>query len=305
MTPDEFTNDEIFLNVSEDHILYVHDWGKQDAKTVYVYLHGGPGSGCGDNDKNLFNPHTMRVIFFDQRGCGKSTPYGSLKDNTTQDLMSDVSKIADHLGIEKFVLVGRSWGACLALAYTIAEPTRVTAIVTGGVFTGNSSEIAFLEEGQFRDFFPDAWDKFLAKTPKAYQTAPAKYHMKRMLGPDVAAARESAYAYSELELSVLRLDDRTTTLDPSTFDPVPVTIEVHYMTNLCFMEDNFVMDNAHKIAVPVWIVQGRYDAICKPASAYELHKRLPHSKLLWTMAGHSKNDRANFDVTKTIIESLA
>lgn len=305
MTPDEFTNEEVLLNVSEDHILYVHDWGNKDAEATYIYLHGGPGDGCNDGHKRLFDPGTMRVIFIDQRGSGKSTPYGSLKDNTTEHLVYDITKVADHLQLEKFVLVGRSWGCSLALAYAIRNPERVSAIVTGGVFTGNSTDTAFFEEGKFREFYPEAWETFIARTPESHQENPAAYHRARILGADQAAARESAYAYSELELSLLRLDDRHSPQDLDTFDPAAITIEVQYMANNCFMEDNYILQNAGKLVMPVWLVQGRYDVVCPPSAAYELYKKLPNGHLRWTTAGHSNSDRANFDVTKTIIESLA
>lgn len=305
MTPDQFTNQETYLNVSEDHILYVQDWGNKAAKTTYIFLHGGPGSGCNGNEKNLFNPDTMRVLFFDQRGCGKSTPYGSLKNNTTADLIGDITKIADHFEIETFVLVGRSWGSCLALAYALDQPSRVSAIVTGGVYTGNKRDNDFFNNGGWREFFPDVWDTLLARTPEEHYADPVAYHAARMLSNDAQAARESAYVYSELEGSLLRLDDRHSSYDTETFDPVPSTILVHYTENQCFMDDNLIFDNAEKLTMPVWVVQGRYDAVCRPASAYELHKKLPNSHLTWTIAGHSKSDRGNFDVTKTIIESLA
>lgn len=305
MIPDTHTIQEVQLPVGDGHELYVQLWGKKSAHTTFIYLHGGPGSGCHDGHKAYFDPAKHQVIFFDQRGCGKSMPYGSLQNNTTEDLVRDISKVADHFGIEKFVLVGRSWGSCLALAYALVNPTKVSAMVIGGIFTGSQSEIDFIEQGEFKAFFPEAWEAFLARTPEKFRNNPAKYHQKRMFEGNEKAALESAYAFAELEGSLVRLDDRHAEQDKTTFDPVSTRIEIHYTANRCFMEDEYIFTNASKLNMPVKIIQGRYDAVCKPAAAHRLHSALPNSQLTWTIAGHSSSDRANFDVTKALIETMS
>ena len=305
MTPDSYTLEETTIPVSDGHNLYAQSWGNKDAQTTYIFLHGGPGSGCSDGHKKYFDPETQRVIFFDQRGCGRSTPYGSLEANTTANLMQDISVIADYFAVSDFVFVGGSWGSCLALAYALENPDRVSAMILRGIFTGSQSEIDFLDQGQFQAFFPDVWEKFANRTPEEYRDNPAAYHQPRVLGTDQDAIAESSLAYAELEGSLVSLDDRFTAPNPEDFDPASTRIEVSYMANRCFMEDNFIFNNAHKLSMPVWLVQGRYDAICAPVNAHKLHSLLPNSKLIWTIAGHSGSDRCNFDVTKALVEALA
>ena len=304
MTPDEYTISELFLEVGDGHTLYVHDWGKQNAETPIIFLHGGPGSGVKDRYKTTFDPSLQRVIFFDQRGCGKSTPYGSLEHNTTDDLVEDIEKIARLLKLDTFILTGGSWGSCLALAYGLKYPKRVSAMVLRGIFTGSQAEIDYLDQGHFATHFPDVWDKYLDATPAAHQKNPGKYHAARILGNDEQAARESACTYGNLEGALLSLDDRFTPPNPDEYDPTLSKLEVYYMTNRCFMPDRFVMDNAHKLRMPIWLIQGRYDFVCPPVTAYELNEKLLNSRLVWTTAGHG-NDRPNYDVHRTILLQLS
>lgn len=305
MTPDKYTIKETFLPVGDDHELYVHEWGTATSATTFLFLHGGPGSGCSDSHKEFFAPTRDRVIFFDQRGSGKSLPYGLLKSNTTQHLVDDITKILDSSDTEKVVIVGGSWGSTLALAYVLAQPERVEGLVVRGIFTGSKAEIDFMEKGGFRHFYPDVWGDFVASVPKKYQDDPAAYHQKRLLGSDKEAMQASSLAYSLLEGSIMKLDDRVHPPSVDDFDPFPMRIEVHYTNELCFMPDRYLLDNASKITVPVWIIQGRYDNVCPPITAYELHQKLPNSQLIWTTAGHSGSDRANYDATSLAITSIA
>jgi proline iminopeptidase len=304
MNSDTYTISETIINTDDGHSLYVQDWGNKKAATTFVFLHGGPGSGCDDGHKSFFNPHKNRVIFFDQRGTGKSTPYGSLESNTTADLIGDISQITTALDVKQFVIVGGSWGSTLALAYTLKEPSKVLGLVLRGIYTGSLDENNALEKGHFRQFFPDVWQRFLDKTPTNHHKDPAAYHVERILGSDEDAIKESAYAMNELEVSVVKLDDRMSTEDILEFDPIPTKIEIHYTKNLCFMPDKYLLDNAYKIKTRTFLIQGRYDAVCPPITAYELHKKMPNSQLIWTLAGHSGSDRANYEATKTAIASF-
>ncbi len=300
MNPDQFTIGEHYIEVGDGHALYVQDWGNNRAKIPILFLHGGPGSGTRDSHKQTFDPTLQRVIFFDQRGAGKSIPKGSLEHNSTDKLIEDVETIVTHLKLNQFIITGGSWGSLLALAYTIKHPKRVKAMVLRGIFTGRKQEIAYVDGGEFKRFFPDAWQSYLDKTPKTYHKSPSKYHYERVFGEDAEAAKASAYAYAELESALLSLDDRHMPIHYEEFDPDPMRIELHYLRHGCFMPDNHIMDNAHKLTMPIWLVQGRYDMVCPPFTAYELHQKLPNSHLIWTTAGHS-NDRANYDVTRTIL----
>ncbi len=304
MQSDEYTNQEFFLDVGDGHQLYVQDWGIKDAKRPIIFLHGGPGTGLKEAYKTTFEPTLQRVIFFDQRGTGKSLPYGSLKNNTTHDLVEDIEKLAKHLKLPKFIITGGSWGSCLALAYAIKYPDLVEALVLRGIFTGRKSEIDWLEKGGYRNFFPDVWQGFVDDTPKAHTKDPAAYHVPRILGDDESAVATSAYALGKVEGALLSLDDRYTPSGQEEYDPTFVKIESHYMANKCFMPDSYILDNAGKINAPVWLIQGRYDMVCPPITAYELDQRLPDSHLIWTVAGHS-NDRGNYDVNRTILLQMA
>lgn len=303
MTPDEYTIREFFIEVGDGHELYVQDWGNKKAKHPIIFLHGGPGNGCKDKHKMLFDPAKHRVIFFDQRGAGKSLPYGSLERNTTGDLVEDIARITKQLKISSFVLVGGSWGSALALAYAVKYPQNVQALVLNGIFTGSQAEIDYFDKGAFRTWFPEVWERYLAATPKEHQDSPTKYHYKQILGKDEDAARKSACTYSNMECALLSLDDRFTPTDPGdpAFDPSQTKILAHYLSNSCFLPDRHIFNNVRKLTMPVWLVQGRYDMVCPPNTAYELHKKLPKSNLLWTIGGHRSSERETHSVMRSIL----
>lgn len=304
MTPDEHTNQEFFLDVGAGHRLYVQDWGNAAAKVATVYVHGGPGGHCTSDDKQKFIPAKQRVIFFDQRGCGNSIAADVLKDNTTEKLVEDIEKIAGHLELQQLILWGGSWGSCLALAYALKHPERVKAMVLRGIFTGSKAEIEWVSKGRFAPYFPDVWDRYLDATPAKYHDDPSSYHFKRILGGDTEAAKQSAYAYENVEGALIRLDDRYAAGDFEAYDHTGIRMEVHYLTNSCFLPDRHILDNARKLTMPVYLVQGRYDMVCPPVTAYELSQKLPNARLVWTVAGHSGGDRANWDTAQIILYQL-
>ncbi len=303
MTPDEFTNSESFLDVGNGHQLYVYDWGKKDAKPPIIYLHGGPGGSCSDKAKNKFEPDKQRVIFFDQRGSGKSLPYGSLKNNTTQDSVEDIEKIAKHLKLPQFILTGGSWGASLALFFGIKYPKRVAGMVLDGIWTCRKSENDWVEKGGFKSFLPDVWEKYAQSVPKEFVSDPSSYHFKRILGSDAEAARLSGHAYENMERGALALDDRLVPDSPSEYDPSGIRIEVHYIVNRGFVPEGYIMKNTHKLTMPIWLVQGRYDMVCTPKTAYELNQKLPNSQLVWTISGH-KAEHESWNISRSILLQL-
>lgn len=305
MTPDEFTIKEHTLETADGlHSLYIQEWGQPDGVPI-LYLHGGPGGLCNDGHKQNFNPLKHRVIFFDQRGAGRSTPYGSLEENNTQKLIDDIELIREKLEIEKLVLMGRSWGSTLALCYAIAHPEAVQAIVTGGIYLGTKAEHEYVHKGGFQHVYPEAWQKFLDKTPGHYRENPGAYHTNRVVNGTDTEASESALVYSELISSLISIDDRIKPVNPETFDTIPIKIEVHYKSRNDFIEDNHILNNADSIKAPVYIVHGRYDLLCPPVNAYNLYNALPNSSLTWTQAGHKGSDRANYEVTKAILEQFS
>lgn len=303
MTPDNYTVQELFLEVGNGHRLYIQEWGNSDAQQPVIYLHGGPGAGCKDKQKGLFDPATQHVIFFDQRGCGNSLPYGGLAHNTTEDLMSDINKIADHFSFDTFVITGGSWGSCLALAYAIKYPKRVRAMALRGIFTGAQAEINYLDQGGFRTTFPEVWERFVADTPKQHRKNPAAYHHARMQSGDPDAARRSACAYSNMEGALLKLDDRFTPVMPDDphFDPIPAIIESHFLAKGCFLPDRFIYEHTSQLTMPIWLVQGRYDMICPPDAAYTLHRLIPSSQLSFAIAGHSGGEHEIENLLRIIL----
>lgn len=287
MHPDAHTIAEHTLDVGHRHQLYIQDWGNKKAKHPIIFLHGGPGGQCKDKHKTPFDPTTQRVIFFDQRGCGRSTPLGRWHHNTTQELAADITKIADSLGIDQFILTGASWGSCLALYYALSAPSRVKALVISAVFTGSQAEIDWLDKGLFQSHFPEAWERYVTATPKTFRDSPSAYHFKVALeSDDKIAAAQSAQAYAELQSAVLSLNDTFYPISPDDFEPEGMQIEMRYLSKRCFMPDRYILKNASKLKMPVYIIHGRYDMVCPPATAYALSKSMPKAELTWVISGH-------------------
>lgn len=301
MTPDDYTNQELYLDVGDGHRLYVHDWGNPRSKIPIINFHGGPGSCVKNAYRQNFDPSQHRVIFFDQRGCGKSLPYGSLKNNTTDKLVDDIHKIVEHFEFEQVILQGSSWGSCMALLYALKHPAKIKAVIVSGIFTGSQDEQNWLLKGKFQPFFPHVWDKYLADTPENHRKNPSGYHLKSILGENESAAHKSAIALSSLEGAVMSLDDRFSPPDPLTFDASGTKIFAHYCLNKFFLTDKYILSNAHKLTMPVWIVQGRYDMDCPPITAYTLDKNLPNSKIIWTVANHRGGERETHTALRTIL----
>lgn len=280
--PDTIAEHYIKTNDSH-HKLYVQEWGNKSG-TPILFLHGGPGSDCRDKHKSLFDAKKHRVVFVDQRGSGNSTPYGSLKENSTGKLIEDFEQIRNKLGIEKWHLHGTSWGSTLALIYAIEHPAALKSLVIGGIWLCSDEEIDWLIKGGWQMFYPDAWERF------------NKLNKNK--------SKMDFFAYSSAFIQYYRLDDRYSPLVKEKYDTTPLEIEFNYFENNMFLPKDYILKNAKKIQLPVQIVQGRYDFVTPPKFAYKLHGALPNSTLHWTTAGHSASDRANFDVTKALLSQL-
>lgn len=265
------------------HELYVQEWGNKEGVPI-LYLHGGPGAGCRDKHKTVFDPKKHRVIFIDQRGSGNTTPYGSLKENNTQKLIEDIELIREKLNIKKWYLHGTSWGSTLALLYAVAHPDKVSSMVIGGIWLASEEEASWLTGGEWQIFYPDAYERF----------------QKMKKDPD----RFDYFAYSSAFIQFYRLDDRYYPLNEEKYDDTPLKIEFYYLENDMFLPKNYIIDNANKLTMPITIIQGRYDIVTPPKYAYKLHKKLPDSELHWTIGGHSASDRANFDLAKALLTQL-
>lgn len=284
LTKDAYTISEHIVKTTDGHHkLYVQEWGSKSGVPV-LFLHGGPGSGCRDKHKSVFDRKKHRVILVDQRGSGNSEPYGSLKENNTQKLVDDFEQIRALLGIKKWHLLGGSWGSTLSLIYAIKHPEAIETLIIGGIWLCTQEEIDWLVKGGWQMFYPDAWERF------------------NKLNKD--KSKMDFFAYSSAFIQYYRLDDRYFSLDREKYDTTPLEIEFDYFKNNMFLPKNYILENAGKIKQSVQIVQGRYDFVTPPKFAYKLHKTLSDSTLHWTTAGHSASDRANFDVTKALLSQL-
>ncbi|MET0064665.1 MAG: prolyl aminopeptidase [Candidatus Thiodiazotropha endolucinida] len=279
------------LPVGNGHRLYVEQVGKPDGIPA-LFLHGGPGAGCEPYHRRFFNPDHYRVVLFDQRGCGHSTPHASLEANTTWDLVGDIEKIRQQLNIEQWLLFGGSWGSTLALAYAQSYPDRVTGMVLRGIFLCRDEEISWFYQHGASRVFPDYWEDFIAPIPQQERDDLLHAYHRRLSGENDIDRMAAAKAWSVWE-------GRTASLHPNpavvSFFSDPHTalslarIECHYFVNHAFLRPNQLLLESDRLAdIPGVIVQGRYDLICPMASAWELHRAWPGSELkVIGDAGHS------------------
>lgn len=284
------------LAVGDGHEIYVETVGRADGIPA-VYLHGGPGSGCQPDHRRLFDPERFHAVLFDQRGAGRSRPKGSREANATQHLIADMEAIREHFGIARWMAVGGSWGATLALAYAEAHPNRVTGIVLRATFLGTRGEI---EEG-FLDVLPRVYpglsDDFLKLLPPEEREQPLDAYWRRILDSDPAVHGPAARAWGDTERILSEHVPSRTRLDPASLNstgalPASPFLEAHYFQNDCFMERDQLLTETEKLAkIPGIIVQGRYDLLCPPKTAHALHSRWPGSEVrLVENAGHSLYD---------------
>ena len=288
------------LQVDDRHALYYEQCGNPDGKPV-VMLHGGPGGGCNAKMRRFHDPAKYRIVLFDQRGAGRSTPHADLVDNTTWDLVSDIEKLRGTLGIGRWQVFGGSWGSTLALAYAQAHPDRVTELVLRGIFMLRRWELAwFYQEGASR-MFPEAWEHYLAPIPEAERDDLIAAYHRRLTSDDEGVRLEAARAWSIWEgaTSYLHIDpDYATSHGDPAFALAFARIENHYFVNGGFFEvEDQLLRDAHRIAdIPGVIVQGRYDVVCPAQSAWELHKAWPKADLVINpAAGHSAFEAEHVD----------
>lgn len=288
--------DAIMLNVGDGHWLYIEQVGTKGAIPA-LFLHGGPGSGAQHSHRNIFDPNRFHTFLFDQRGAGRSHPYLSLAQNTTQKLISDIEKIRNYYGIERWLVVGGSWGSTLALAYAQAEPDRVLGLVLRAVFLGTEAEVKWAFDDGPRQFRPDAHAAFVAALPEPERKNPIESYVARLLNPDPEIHKPAAELWNSYEriLSELKPANDKLATEPPTADtrlkPTPI-MEAHYIRNTFFMKDNQLLEGMDAIkTLPGVIVQGRYDLLCPPKSAYEIAQRWPACSLrLIDNAGHAMTE---------------
>ncbi|HEU4770275.1 MAG TPA: prolyl aminopeptidase [Pyrinomonadaceae bacterium] len=282
------------LQVTPVHQLYYEQCGTPNGKPV-VFLHGGPGAGLVPDYRRFFDPQAYRIILFEQRGAGRSTPHASLEDNTTWHLVEDIERIREQFGIEQWLVFGGSWGSTLALAYAETHPERVRGLVLRGIFLGRKKEARwFYEEGQGASaIFPETWEKYVAIIPESERDDLISAYYRRLTSDDEVVRFEAARMWSLWEASALKLIPDQKLIDEFTEPETAIAIariECHYFINDCFFEtDNYLIENVDRIRhIPAVIVHGRYDIVCPFMSAWELHRAWPEAKLdIIPDAGHS------------------
>ncbi len=283
------------LQVSDVHAVYFEESGNPQGQPIIV-LHGGPGGGCPNYYRQYFNPEKWRVIMFDQRGCGKSTPHAELRENTTWDLVSDIEKLREHFKIDKWVVFGGSWGSTLSLAYSQTHPERCTGLILRGIFMLRQKELHWFYQEGASNIFPDAWEEYLKPIPPEERGDLLNAYYKRLTSEDKKVRLEAAKSWSIWEASTSKLfldKSLMNTFGESAFADAFARIECHYFVNKGFFErEDQLLLNVDKIRhIPAVIVQGRYDVVCPMVSAWELHKVWSEAELIVVPdAGHSMTE---------------
>ncbi len=283
-----------WLDVGEGHRLYLEQCGNPDGIAV-VFLHGGPGGGISAGNRRFFDPQRYRIVLFDQRGAGRSTPHADIDNNDTDRLIHDIERIRTHLGIERWVVFGGSWGSTLGLLYAQAFPDRCLALILRGIFLNRDQDFEWLYGHGTRRVFPDYWDDLLAMIPESEQNDPVGAYYRRINADDEELAHQAAKEWA-------RFEGRCATLRPnpelveSFLEPDQAwhfsRICTHFFVNRLFMESDRILEQADRLAgIPGVIVHGRYDMICAPDQAWALHHAWPDSELRWVDdAGHSATE---------------
>jgi proline iminopeptidase len=277
------------LKVSETHTIYYEECGNPHGKPV-VFLHGGPGSGCNPNQRRFFDPAHYHIILLDQRGCGRSLPLGDTSKNTTDDLVSDIDKLRQHLNIDRWLVFGGSWGSTLALTYAIAHPSHITGLILRGIFLSRDSELDWFL-GQSEQFFPEAWNNLLEFIQPNERNDVLEAYRKRIFADDIKISAPAAKRWNDYESSIMSFQPSTGSNNPVS-DEVQVArarVQIHYIYNGCFVSHRNLLNEVAGLShIPTIIVQGRYDMVCPPVTAWHLKQAMPHAEFhMIADAGHS------------------
>lgn len=287
------------LEVDPPHILHVEESGDPRGIPI-LFVHGGPGAGCMPYHRTFFDPQVYRIILFDQRGCGRSSPHAELEGNNTQALVQDMERIRVMLGIEKWLIFGGSWGSTLSLVYAETHPDRVMGLILRGIFLCRKQEIDWFYQGGASKIFPDHWQEFLSVIPEEERGDMVKAYYQRLTGDNELARMGAAKAWARWEGQASTLQPSRSVIGSFTEPYTAMSlsrIECHYFINNSFLQPNQILHNADKLAgIPGVIVQGRYDIVCPMESAWELYQAWPDSELdIIADAGHSATERGIVD----------
>ena len=296
--------------VDTDHTLYLEEVGNPKGLPI-VFLHGGPGAGISENSRRYFDPKKYRIILFDQRGSGKSTPYASVKNNTTQDLIQDIEKIRHYLNVDKWVVFGGSWGSTLALLYAQAHPESVLALILRGIFFGTARNIHwFMSQDGMGAIFPDSWCRYTQGMDNTSEkTLLLDYH-QQLMSSDEKVHLNAAQKWAQYEGSCAFLQMTEDLADPYLSLAI-ARFECHYFVNQCFITENQILENINYIHhIPSIIIHGRYDSICPVQNAWDLKQVWPESTLeIIATSGHSGSEVGIIDglvrATNTIYDVIS
>lgn len=287
------------LQMDALHTLYIEECGNPEGLPV-LFIHGGPGAGCEPWHRRFFDPDVYRIVLFDQRGCGRSTPHAELRDNTTQILIADIERIRTHLGIERWVVFGGSWGSTLGLVYAETHPERVLGLILRGIFLCRPEEIRWFYQEGASWLFPDYWEEFLRPIPEGERADLVAAYYRRLTGEDELARMGAAKTWARWEAKASTLLPRKELVDHFSAPYTALSlarIECHYFMNNSFLEPDQLLRDAHRLAdIPGVIVHGRYDAVCPAKNAWQLHQVWPRAELrIIPDAGHSALERGIID----------
>lgn len=297
------------IAVEPPHELYVDESGNPDGIPV-LFVHGGPGAGCGKYDRRFFDPEVYRIVLFDQRGAGRSRPHAELENNTTQKLVQDIEVIRTALGIDKWVLFGGSWGSTLSLVYAQTYPERVMGLILRGIFLCRREDLLWFYQAGANRLFPDFWDDFAAQIPETERSDMIGAYYRQLIGENQIQQMSAAKTWAGWEGRTATLKPCQDVVDSFTEPHRALSlarIEAHYFVNDAFLEHNQILRDAHKLAgIPGMIVHGRYDVICPLDNAYALHKAWPGSELqIIREAGHASREPGIVDALIRATDDLA
>lgn len=289
--PELATLEQNFLKAGDLHRIYYEVCGNPEGQPV-VFVHGGPGSGCNPTQRRFFDPSHYRIILIDQRGCGRSEPRGATRHNTTADLVADMEAIRQQLGLNKWLVFGGSWGSTLALAYAVQYPERVSGLILRGIFLSRTTELQWFL-GQVQTFFPEAWQTLCDYLNPDERHDPLSAYEKRIFSDDAKINVPAAIRWNAYESSIMALLPRPAQA-PQTIDGemelARARVQIHYIRHDCFIGTSDLLGQVQQRLshIPTIIVQGRYDMVCPPLTAWELSRAMPHAQFRMVEdAGHS------------------
>lgn len=284
-----------WIKQSHGHEIYLELSGNPQGQPI-IFLHGGPGGGTNPKQRQFFDPKHYQIILFDQRGCGQSKPLGEINVNTTADLLSDMEAIREYLDIKSWIIFGGSWGSALALAYAIQYPHTIKALILRGIFLSRKTELDwFLDE--VKSFFPEAHQTLLNFLEESKRDNLIKSYSELVFSNDLKISSPASIVWNRFEGSLLKLlpqaeENRTSTDEDIQNEIARARVQLHYIKDECFINGKKILEEVKKLRdIPTTIIQGRYDMVCPPTTAYELHQHMPHANfILVPDAGHSASE---------------